>query len=156
MNERERLGWLVRKTWVECVRELMPDPKESWVAPWEELDEFQREADMRIGEAVAGDREAEIRRQLAHIQMLGREHNRHALAVSAHKARADQLESRAIKAEKQLARFADIAERYDALAQQAADGERAADLVKELGRRIRSLERQLERARAAGRADADA
>jgi hypothetical protein len=46
------------------------------------------------------------------------------LAIDAHKARADQMESRAIEAERQLARFADQAERYEELAGQAAASER--------------------------------
>jgi hypothetical protein len=55
---RERLGRLVRDTWVAAVRDLAEDPKPSWLIPWDDLDEFQREADMRIGEAVAARCEA--------------------------------------------------------------------------------------------------
>lgn len=49
---REDYGRLVRETWVAWASE-QPDPKPSWLVPWEELDPGQREVDMRIGEAVA-------------------------------------------------------------------------------------------------------
>jgi hypothetical protein len=49
----EALGRLVREVWVTYVRDTIPDPKPSWVAPWDDLDGFQREAHMRIGHAVA-------------------------------------------------------------------------------------------------------
>lgn len=48
---RESLGRLVRETWVAWARE-QPDPKPSWLLPWEELDQGQREVDMRIGAAL--------------------------------------------------------------------------------------------------------
>lgn len=49
---REELGRIVRDAWVQWASE-QPDPKRSWLIPWEELDDGQREVDMRIGEAVA-------------------------------------------------------------------------------------------------------
>lgn len=52
MSTRENLGRLVRETWVAWASE-QPDPKPSWLTGWDELDEGQREVDMRIGEAVA-------------------------------------------------------------------------------------------------------
>lgn len=52
MLSREALGRLVRETWVAWARE-QPAPKGSWLAGWDELDDGQREVDMRIGEAVA-------------------------------------------------------------------------------------------------------
>lgn len=53
-DARESLGKIVRDTWVAAVLELIPDPKPSWTEPWETLtDEFQREVDKRIGEALA-------------------------------------------------------------------------------------------------------
>ena len=85
--------------------------------------------------------DAEIARLGEHVARLSREHARHSLAVSAHKGRADQMESRAVRAEKQLARFLSYAEEYDKLAEQAADSRRNADLVTELRRRIAVLER---------------
>jgi hypothetical protein len=48
---RELAGRLVRQVWVEWASE-QPDPKPSWLLSWEELDEAQREADMRIGDAL--------------------------------------------------------------------------------------------------------
>lgn len=48
---RELAGRLVRQVWTEWARE-QPDPKPSWLLPWEELDDAQREVDMRIGEAL--------------------------------------------------------------------------------------------------------
>ena len=49
---REELGRLVREVWVACAREH-PDPKPSWLAGWDELDEWDRETDRRIGKVVA-------------------------------------------------------------------------------------------------------
>jgi DNA-binding PadR family transcriptional regulator len=48
---RELLGRSVRQVWVEWAHE-QPDPKPSWLLPWEDLDEGQREVDMRIGDAL--------------------------------------------------------------------------------------------------------
>jgi hypothetical protein len=48
---REMAGRLVREIWVQWARE-QPDPKPSWLLPWEDLDAGQREVDMRIGEAL--------------------------------------------------------------------------------------------------------
>lgn len=45
---RELLGRLVRQIWVEWASE-QDDPKPSWLLPWEDLDDGQREVDMRIG-----------------------------------------------------------------------------------------------------------
>jgi len=53
MARREHLGPLVRQVWVDWARE-QPDPKPGWLTGWDDLDEGQREVDMRIGEAVAG------------------------------------------------------------------------------------------------------
>jgi hypothetical protein len=51
-DPREPLGRLVRDTWITWASE-QPDPKPSWLALWDELDDGQREVDMRIGAAVA-------------------------------------------------------------------------------------------------------
>lgn len=48
---RELLGRRVRQVWLEWARE-QPDPKPSWLLPWEDLDDGQKEADMRIGLAL--------------------------------------------------------------------------------------------------------
>ena len=51
-DPREPLGRLVREKWVAWALS-QPHPKPSWLVPWEELDDGQREADMQIGEVVA-------------------------------------------------------------------------------------------------------
>lgn len=48
---RELAGRLVRQVWLEWARE-QPSPKPSWLLLWEQLDEGQREVDMRIGDAL--------------------------------------------------------------------------------------------------------
>jgi len=50
--DREQLGRLVREIWVAWARE-QPNPKPSWLKPWEELSEPDREVDRRIGEGIA-------------------------------------------------------------------------------------------------------
>jgi hypothetical protein len=50
--DREQLGRMVREIWVAAAREH-PDPKPSWLVPWDELGEWDKEVDRRIGEAVA-------------------------------------------------------------------------------------------------------
>lgn len=49
---REELGRVVRGVWVTWARE-QADARHSWLVPWDDLDDGQREVDMRIGEAVA-------------------------------------------------------------------------------------------------------
>lgn len=51
-DARERYGRLVRETWIGWARE-QPNPKPSWLVPWEGLSEPDREVDRRIGEALA-------------------------------------------------------------------------------------------------------
>lgn len=50
-RDREELGRLVREVWVRWARE-QPDPKSSWLTPWEGLSEPDREVDRRIGDAL--------------------------------------------------------------------------------------------------------
>lgn len=50
---REELGHRIREVWVRWARE-QADPKASWLLPWEDLDDGQREVDMRMGEALFG------------------------------------------------------------------------------------------------------
>lgn len=52
MADREALGRLVREAWAAWARE-QPAPKPSWLVPWEEISEAEREVDRRIGEALA-------------------------------------------------------------------------------------------------------
>jgi hypothetical protein len=49
---RHELGRIVREAWVRWA-ELQPHPKESWLVPYHELPECDRDADDDIGEAVA-------------------------------------------------------------------------------------------------------
>lgn len=49
--DRELLGMVVRDEWVRWARE-QPDPKPSWLKPWSELTEPEREVDRRIGERL--------------------------------------------------------------------------------------------------------
>ena len=53
-ERREQLGRLVRETWVAWAKE-QPTAKPSWLVPWEELQEPDKEVDRRIGEAVRAD-----------------------------------------------------------------------------------------------------
>ena len=50
-EEREFFGSVVRGVWVEWAKQ-QPNPKPSWLVPWSDLDEGQREVDMRIAEKV--------------------------------------------------------------------------------------------------------
>jgi hypothetical protein len=52
-HDREFLGRLVRKVWIEWASE-QPIQKPSWLVPWDGLAEPDREVDRRIGEKVAG------------------------------------------------------------------------------------------------------
>lgn len=48
---REHLGRIVRASWIAWAKQ-QPNPKPSWLVPWEGLDEPDREVDRRIGEEV--------------------------------------------------------------------------------------------------------
>jgi hypothetical protein len=50
-EDREQCGRIVRRVWVEWARE-QPNPKPSWLLPWEELSEPDREVARRIGETL--------------------------------------------------------------------------------------------------------
>ena len=50
--DRETLGQKVRQVWIDWASE-QPDPKASWLVPWEGLSEPDREVDRRIGETLA-------------------------------------------------------------------------------------------------------
>ena len=49
--DRESLGRFVRGVWDEWARE-QPTPKASWLVPWDDLTEPDKEVDRRIGEAL--------------------------------------------------------------------------------------------------------
>ena len=71
-DDREPLGRIVRETWVAWAKE-QPEQKPSWLVSWDELDDGQREVDMRIGSAVAAearrDYEAELIRLRAQVMV---------------------------------------------------------------------------------------
>lgn len=48
---REQLGRLVRLEWIRWAQE-QPDPKPTWLMPWEDLREPDREVDRLIGERL--------------------------------------------------------------------------------------------------------
>ncbi len=50
----ESLGRRVREVWIAWATE-QANPKPSWLVPWDELDELQKEVDRRIGLAIWGD-----------------------------------------------------------------------------------------------------
>ena len=50
-TERERLGKVVRQAWIEWAKQ-QPNPKPSWLVPYEQLNEADKEADRLIGERV--------------------------------------------------------------------------------------------------------
>jgi hypothetical protein len=50
-DEREAGGRLVREVWIEWARE-QPNPKPSWLVPWEGLAEPDRDVDRRIAERL--------------------------------------------------------------------------------------------------------
>lgn len=49
---REDYGRFVREEWVRWAQE-QPEPKPSWLVPYDELSEADKEADRRIGECIA-------------------------------------------------------------------------------------------------------
>jgi hypothetical protein len=51
IKERDRLGRLVRELWVSWA-ERHPNPKQSWLVPYDELTESDKEADRVIGEGM--------------------------------------------------------------------------------------------------------
>ncbi len=50
--DRDTLGRMVREAWVRWAQ-TQPNPKASWLVPYDELSEPDKEADRQIGEAVA-------------------------------------------------------------------------------------------------------
>ncbi len=49
--DREVLGMTVRAAWVDWAR-AQPNPRESWVIPWDSLADEIKEVDRRVGESV--------------------------------------------------------------------------------------------------------
>ena len=50
--DRDVLGRMVREAWVRWA-EAQPEPKPSWLVPYAELEEVDKEADRQIGESIA-------------------------------------------------------------------------------------------------------
>ncbi len=50
-EERDRLGRMVRVAWVKWAK-THPSPKASWLAPYDDLGEMDKEADRQIGETI--------------------------------------------------------------------------------------------------------
>jgi hypothetical protein len=83
---RDQLGRIVRETWVAWARE-QPAPKPSWLVPWDDLAEPDREVDRRIGEAVLSAAEAEVKRLTKMLDVCASAHG-HNVKL---KARIDRL-----------------------------------------------------------------
>jgi len=50
--DRDKLGRLVREAWIRWAG-TQPSPKPSWLVPYDEISEPDKEADRQIGEAIA-------------------------------------------------------------------------------------------------------
>lgn len=50
--DREILGQHVRKVWIMWAKN-QPDPKASWLVPWRDMKEEDKEVDRQIGEEIA-------------------------------------------------------------------------------------------------------
>jgi hypothetical protein len=57
------LGRRVREVWVEWASR-QPNPKPSWLAGWDDLDDGQREVDRLIGQKLAAEGQREVERSL--------------------------------------------------------------------------------------------
>ncbi len=64
--DRDYLGRLVRGVWIAWARE-QPNPKDSWLVPWEGLAESDKEVDRRIGERLAEEGRAAEASDCAHL-----------------------------------------------------------------------------------------
>lgn len=63
-RERDRLGAIVREVWIAWAKE-QPTPKPSWLVPYKQLSEPDKEVDRRIGERLFFDGSKMARRLLA-------------------------------------------------------------------------------------------
>jgi hypothetical protein len=50
-TERDKLGRLVREVWIAWAKE-QPNPKPSWLVPYDQMAEPDKEVDRRIGETL--------------------------------------------------------------------------------------------------------
>ena len=140
---REELGRLVREVWVACAREH-PDPKPSWLAGWDELDEWDKETDRRIGKTVANHAAA-----VTALAMHGLHVTVVAEAVSAERERADRLRDRCDERDRLISAL--IAEHPVELGRFSRMLSDAAEPVPDTGGMLAhaALERATERMRAA-------
>jgi 3-hydroxyacyl-CoA dehydrogenase len=65
--DREALGIRVRQVWIEWAK-TQPDPKPSWLLPWEEMLEADKEVDRMIGETIAGEAWDEADEEIEAVQ----------------------------------------------------------------------------------------
>ena len=70
--DRDVLGRVVRSAWIEWAGQ-QPDPKSSWLVPYEELDEADKEADRLIGERVAQYVKIVLKTELRDLERLEQE-----------------------------------------------------------------------------------
>ena len=76
---RDFYGQIVRMAWVEWAK-TQPSPKPSWLVPWADLDEADKEADRCIGDAVVkATVSSDLERARAEVERLTRELGEHQL-----------------------------------------------------------------------------
>jgi hypothetical protein len=85
---RDSLGRRVREVWIAWARE-QPNPKASWLKPWEALSEADREVDRRIGEVLFTMGAEEEREACASVAETRRDEYRRVAA--SHKNRRESL-----------------------------------------------------------------
>ena len=66
--DRDALGRRVREVWIEWARR-QPSPKPSWLVPYDDLSESDKEADRCIGAAIWGDAVASLAGQIANAAL---------------------------------------------------------------------------------------
>lgn len=68
MLNREEGGKLVRKVWIEQVYRFIPNPKHSYVCPWEEMQEWEQETDRCIWDEISAVVRRELEQEQSHKQ----------------------------------------------------------------------------------------
>lgn len=68
-KKRDELGRRVREVWIEWARR-QPSQKPSWLVPYDELSEADKEADRCIGSALWGDFVSEFTEVIAYSELL--------------------------------------------------------------------------------------
>lgn len=94
---REALGRRVREVWIAWAK-TQPEPKPSWLVPWEEMEEKDREVDRQIGETIAEEAQVDLLKENEGLQMdLARLRDlrmREVESLSTMRRRAEKAESR--------------------------------------------------------------